>query len=346
MGAYGRLFVRTADLRRIPRIRSITLAFLLLLSHAVPNASVGQASQPRYRIGVLTDAFETTPFLRIPGVGRILEPLGYTEGKNIAIERRFARSSNDQLPELAAGLVASRVDLIAAIGMGATRAARKATRTIPIVMLVEDDPVAAGLVKALAEPGGNVTGIVKRTAQLNVKRLQLLSEVVPGLERVGVFWNPGNPEKAAEWKTLQTSAQALGLELELLALGADTELEPVFDAGIKAGCGALLVTIDRAAHQNARTIGELAIAHRLPTIFPSAEYVNLAIGLMSYGPSGLDLSIQFGTYIDKVLKGASPSTLPIEQPQRFELYLSNIVARAIGVQFPPSLLLRADQVRE
>jgi putative ABC transport system substrate-binding protein len=329
------------------RIRSIALAFVLLASYAFSTSSVADDTRSRYRIGILRDAFETTAFLRSPnGEVNILERLGYAVGKNIEIERRSAIGSNDGLPKLAAELVSLRVDLIMAIGMGATRAARQATRTIPIVMFVEGDPVAAGLVKTFAKPGGNVTGIMKRTPETNEKRLQLLSEAVPGLKRVGVLWNTSNPENTAEWKALVTSAHALGLELELLAIGFDAEIEPAFDRAIRAGCGALLVPIDRATIQHVARIRDLTIANRIPTIASENSFVSFGVGLMSYGPSGIELSNQFAEYIDKVLKGASPAALPIEQPRRFDLYVSTAFAKAIGVNLPSSLLLQADKVVE
>jgi len=349
MGIFGRLCLQAVS-KRIPwneQIGSRFLVYLLLVISALPMASIAEEARARFRLGVLGGAFETNAFLlSFGGEARLLEPLGYVEGKNLVVERRTAVGSNDDLPKLAAELVDLRVDLIATSGMAATRAAREATRTIPIVMVVEGDPVAAGLVETLGRPGGNVTGIAKRTTELNGKRLQFLIQLVPGLKRVGVFWNPANPEKLAEWRTLQSTAKSLGLELESFKLGTDTELEPVFDAVEKAQCGALLVTSGRSTIiQHGPRIGALSTARRIPAIFPGGRWmVQVGSGLLSYGPNRLDLSIQFATYIDKVLRGVAPADLPIEQPRSFELFLNNRVAKEIGIQFPQSLLIQADTI--
>jgi len=160
------------------------------------------------------------------------------------------------------------------------------------------------------------------------------------------LWNTSNPENTAEWKALETSAHALGLELELLAIGFNAEIDPAFDGAVRAGCGALLVPIDRATIQHVARIRDLTIANRIPTIAAESNFVSFGVGLMSYGPSGIELSNQFAEYIDKVLKGASPAELPIEQPRRFDLYVSTAFAKAIGVNLPSSLLLQADKVVE
>lgn len=348
MVTIGRL-LRAASLNRSAEImwaRSRVVACLLSTACALPIAAAAQEAKPSYRVGFLHGAFETPLFLVGPGgEAKLLEPLGYVEGKNLVVERRTAIGSNDRLPELAAELVALQVDVIVTSGVAATRAARNATQTIPIVMAIEGDPVTAGLVDTLARPGGNVTGITNGTAELDGKRLQLLMHLVPRLKRVGVFWNPANPDKTAEWRSLQTSAQSLGLELESLKIGTETELEPVFDAAISAGCNALLVTSGRGVTvQHASRIAKLSIAHRMPTMFPENFWVQSRRGLLSYGANGLDLSQQFAAYIDKILKGALPGDLPIERPQRFELFLNDGTAKEIGIQFPQSLLLQADRI--
>jgi len=329
------------------QIGSRVLVYLLSVMGALPMASVAEETRARLRLGILGGAFETNPFLlSFGGEARLLEPLGYVEGKNLVVERRTAVGSNDDLPKLAAELVERQVDLIATSGMAATRAAREATRTIPIVMVVEGDPVAAGLVETLGRPGGNVTGIAKQTTELNGKRLQFLIQLVPGLKRVGVFWNPANPEKIAELRTLQETANTLGLALESFKIGADTELEAVFDAVEKAQCGALLVTSGRSTIvQHGPRVGALSTARRIPAVFPGGRWmVQVGSGLISYGPNRLDLSIQFVAYIDKILKGVHPADLPIEQPRSFELFLNNKVAKEIGIQFPQSLLIQADAI--
>ena len=348
MGIFGRPSFRAGTHRmlQIERLGSRVLVCLLLVTALLPTASIAEPARAHVRLGILHGAFEMTNFLMsFSGGARLLEPLGYFEGKNLVIERRSALASNDDLPKLAAELVDLRVDLIVTSGTAATRAARKATQTIPIVMVIEGDPVAAGLVETLARPGGNVTGITRRSTELNGKRLQLLTEVIPGLKRVGVFWDPANPEKSAEWRTLQATAESLGLELEPFKVGAEAELEPVFDAVARARCGALLPLSGRSTlFQHGWRIAALSVERRIPTIFPGSALVQFGSGLFSYGPNQLDLSVQFVAYIDKVLKGASPANLPIEQPRTFELFLNNRVAKEIGIQFPQSLLIEADTV--
>jgi len=349
MGIFARLSFRAAT-NSTPwndQIGSRVLVYLLSVIGSLPMASVAEETRARLRLGILGGAFETNAFLlSFGGEARLLEPLGYVEGKNLVVERRTAVGSNDDLPKLAAELVDRQVDLIATSGMAATWAAREATRTIPIVMVVEGDPVAAGLVETLGRPGGNVTGIAQQTTELNGKRLQFLIQLVPGLKRVGVFWNPANPEKLAEWRALQAAAKSLGLELESFKIGADTELEPVFDAVEKAQCGALLVTSGRSTIiQHGPRVGALSTARRIPAVFPGGRWmVQVGSGLLSYGPNRLDLSIQFVAYIDKILKGVAPADLPIEQPRSFELFLNNRVAKEIGIQFPRSLLIQADTI--
>ncbi|MGH7411658.1 MAG: ABC transporter substrate-binding protein, partial [Candidatus Methylomirabilis sp.] len=285
---------------------SVTLALAVGLLSA-PLAADAQQPAKVYRLGVLNPTF--AGFFGSPLLW--LREIGYVEGKNIVFENRFAGGRDERLAELAAELVRLKVDAILTSGTPAVRAAQQATKTIPIVMVVEGDPVRAGLVSSLARPGGNITGMTTLGAELSGKRLQLLKEAVPGLTRVAVLWNQADPEKAEEWKDTKAAAQKLGLRLQSLEVGSREELEAAFQAAMKERAGALLVLADRLTGAQSKTIAELAAKNRLPAMYPSRWFVDIQKmgGLMSYSPASIDVNRRVAAYIDKILKGAKPADL-------------------------------------
>jgi putative ABC transport system substrate-binding protein len=267
------------------------------------------------------------------------------EGQNIVLEPRWAEGKYDRYPALAADLVRSKVDVIVAGGGAATQAAQQATRTIPIVMSVVIDPLGSGLVPSLARPGGNVTGVSMMGPDLVGKQLGLLKEVVPKVSRVALLWNPENPGSATQLREAKAAARVLGLRLQTLEARNPEEIDSAFAAMTRERAGALLILADGIFGNQRRQIAELAAKRRLPSIFGLSEYPD-AGGLMAYTANFLDLERRAATYVDRILKGAKPGELPVEQPSNFELVINLKTANAIGLTIPPSLLQRADRVIE
>ena len=315
----------------------IALALALL---AAPLATEAQQAGKVYRVGLLRDGSPPDP--NVEAFRQGLRELGYVEGQNIAIEYRWAEGKRDRLPGLAAELVALKVDLIVTAGTTVTRAAKQATGTIPIVMAAIGDPVAAGLVASLAHPGGNITGLSILGPELAGKRLQLLKELLPGLSRVAVLSTLGNPHNALEFQWVRVAAQALGVELELLELRDPDELESAVN---RVRPDALVTLSDPALFDHRSRVVNLAAAGRLPAIYEHREYV-AAGGLMSYARSQSDLHRRAAAYVDKILKGAKPADLSIEQPTKFELVINLKTAKALGLTIPQSLFVLADRVIE
>jgi putative tryptophan/tyrosine transport system substrate-binding protein len=272
-----------------------------------------------------------------------LRELGYTEGQNIVIETRHAAMRPALLPDLAANLVLSKVDVIVAAGDPAIYAARYATTTIPIVMVAGADPVGSGLVTSLARPGGNLTGLSALSPELSGKRLQLLTEALPGASRVAVLWNPADPAKALDVRETQAAGQALGVRLQLLEVREPEEFESAFAAMARDRAEALITLGDPLTVSHRMRIVDLAAKSRLPTMYDVREFVE-AGGLMAYGPSLADLFRRAAAYVDKILKGGKPGTLPVEQPMKFELIINIKTAKALGLTIPQSVLFLADQV--
>jgi putative ABC transport system substrate-binding protein len=272
-----------------------------------------------------------------------LRELGYVEGQNIAIESRWTEGKDDRLPALAADLVRSKVDVIVAETGAATRAAQQATRTIPIVMSLVNDPVGSGLVASLARPGGNVTGLTIMSPDLVGKQLELLKEVVPKVSRVALLRHPDNPASAAQLREAEAAAQALGLRLQTLEARSPQEIDGAFAAMTRERAGALLVIPDTLFWSQRRQIVELAVKRRLPSMRMGEAYAE-AGGLMSYGPSYLDLERRAATFVDKILKGANPADLPVAQPTKFELVINLKTANQLGLKIPPNVLARANRV--
>jgi len=275
-----------------------------------------------------------------------LRELGYVEGKDIFIEYRFAGGRFKRLPAFAAELVRHDVDVIVAVVTQASLAAKAATKTIPVVMLAVSDPVASRLVTSLARPGGNVTGTSSQTAEVSGKSLQLLKEVVPKLSRVAVLWNPANAIFQAQLlKATERAAGVLGLQLREFGARNTDELDRAFAAIGKVNVGALMVLGDPTLIAHKARIIDFAAKHRLPAIYGTVDHAK-AGGLMSYGP---DIAGQFqrgAFYVDKILKGAKPADLPVEQPTKFQLVINLKTAKALGLIIPPPLLIRADKVVE
>jgi len=266
------------------------------------------------------------------------------EGQNIAIESRWAEGKYDRYPALAADLVRLKVGAIVTVGGAATQAAKQATRTIPIVMSVVIDPLGAGLVPSLARPDGNVTGLSVMTEGVG-KQLEALKEVVPKLSRVAVLSNPANPGSAPQLREAEIAARALALRLQFLQARDPQEIDSAFAAMTKERAGALVVLADAIFTNQVKQIAELAVKSRLPSMYGLREYVD-AGGLMVYSPDTLELERRAASYVDKILKGAKPGDLPIQQPTKFELVINIKTAKVLGLTIPPSLLLRADQVIE
>jgi putative ABC transport system substrate-binding protein len=321
----------------------------LLTSAAGPLAPLLAEAQPSgkvFRIGILG----TIP-LSEPGASRIwngffegMRQLGYGEGQNIIIERRFSEGKYERLPVLAAELVRLQVDVIVAAAYAAD-AAKAVTSEIPIVMANHDDPVASRLVVSFAKPGGNVTGLSGQYSELVAKQLQLLKEVVPTLSRVGVLLNPTHPSGRSRWREADVAARALKVRLQILEARAPSEFAEAFSAAAKESAAALLILGDPMFFGNRAQIVALAAKGRLPLMGIQAEYAE-AGGLLAYGIDQRDSFRRAATYVDRILKGAKPADLPIEQPTKFNLVINLKTAKLLGLTIPPSLLARADQIIE
>jgi putative ABC transport system substrate-binding protein len=272
-----------------------------------------------------------------------LRELGWIEGQNVGLEYRYANNKLEQLPNLAAELVRLKVDVIVTGGEAGIRAARGATSTIPIVMANSGDPVGTGLITSLSRPGGNMTGLSLLTPDLGGKRLELLKETVPKVSRVAVLWNPTNAVKVLELKSTEVAAKALGVTVTSFEVRAPTDFGRAFAAIGREHPTALITLTDPLTLGHQKQIAEFAAKSRLPMIAENREFAE-AGGLMTYGPNLLDLWRRAATYVDKILKGAKPADLPVEQPTKFELVINLKTAKALGLTIPQSILLRADEV--
>jgi putative tryptophan/tyrosine transport system substrate-binding protein len=317
----------------------------LLCGVAVVWPITAPAQQPR-KVPTIGYLASSSPSTRDEAFTQWLRELGYVEGKNIAIEYRFAEGKFDRLADFAAELVGLEVDVIVAAATQASLAAKGATRTIPIVMANVSDPVGSGLVASLARPGANITGTASMTAEVVGKSLELLKQTVPKLSRVAVLWNPDNAIFQAQMlRETQVAAGALGVELQTFgARGAD-EFDHAFAAINRARAGALLVLADTILIFHRAQIIEFAEKSRLPAMYGAREYAADG-GLMAYGPNYDDVYRRAANYVDKILKGAKPADLPVEQPTKFEFVINVKTAKALGLEVPPTLLARADEVIE
>jgi putative ABC transport system substrate-binding protein len=312
----------------------------VLIALCVP----AEAQQTRiYRLGFLSGGFGGSN-RTIRSIGRELRNFGYVEGKNIAFEYRYAEDKPDRSPALAHELVRLNVDTIIAGGPGDTRAAMGATNTIPIVFLESpSDPVEQGLVASVARPGGNVTGFTSIAWVLAGKRLELLKETIPSLSRVAVLWNPKAAGNASQWAESQQTARQLGLQLHSMEVSSADQYENAFKEAIKIGSSALAVTRHRLTNTYQKRIVALATKNRWPAIYPREDFSETG-GLMSYGADDVEAYKRVASMIDKILKGAKPADLPVEQPTKFEFIINLKTAKQIGITIPPNVLSRADRV--
>ena len=323
---------------------------LVLALLAAPLAAEAQQPAKIPRIGLL-GTFPTNHHDQALRQG--LHELGYVEGQNIAIERRYFEGKAERLPDLATQLVRLRVDVIVVDACGAPlNAARQATSSIPIVVTAcNDDLVATGLISSLARPGGNITGLSELTPELGAKRLELLKEAAPTVRRVAVLWNPAYAERfganfrfwSSDWTEMRAAAQALGMTLQSVEIRGLDDFDTAFSAMTRERADALIAFSDPLIVSRGRRIANLAAKSRLPAVYPSREFVD-AGGLMSYGPSISNMFRRAAGYVGKILKGAKPADLPMEQPTTFELVINLKTATALGLTIPQSLLHRADEV--
>ena len=302
----------------------------------------GQQPVRLFRIGYLTVGSPATTPARYASFRQGLRDLGYTEGKNISIEYRYSEKNINQLPSLAAELVRLNVDIIVTGGPTPTRAAKEATKAIPIVMTFDSDPVANGYVSTLARPGGNITGLSNVAPEVSGKRLEILKEVVPRLSRVAVLGMSKNPGNTVSLKETESAARGLGVQVQYLNITDQRELGEAFAAAKKGRADAILV-LNFPPFVEQTVIPRLAVKNRFPTIYFMSEFVDSG-GLMSYGASLADLDRRAAIYVDKILRGAKPADLPVEQPTRFELVINLKSAKQIGLTIPPNVLARADRV--
>jgi len=308
--------------------------------------AVAQAQQAKKvpRIGFLWGSTPDAEKNRLAAFKQGLRDLGYVEGKNILVEYRYAEGKLDRSPSLVAELVQLKVDVIVVTFLPGTRAAKEATKTIPIVIVSFVDPVAAGLVDSLAHPGGNITGLATLARDLSGKRLELLKEVVPKISRVGVIWDANAPGPAIAFKEYEAAARSLKMQLQSLEVrGPTPDIEPAFQAAVKGRSNALIVVSNPVLRRYLKQITELAIKSQLPTMHETGSVVE-AGGLMSYSAIEADLFRRAATYVDKILKGTKPAELPVQQPTKFELIINLKTAKVLGLTIPPNVLARADKV--
>jgi len=322
-------------------VRCIAVAVMLL---AV--AVIAEAQQPKKvpRIGFLSLASASSMSVRVEPFRDGLRDHGYVEGKNIFIEFRYADGKRDRLSELAAELVRIKVDVIVTGGSGATLAAKEATNTVPIVMTQDGNPIAAKVVASLARPGGNVTGLSSLGPEMGGKLLELLKEILPKLSRVAVLVDRTNPDNAQALKDTEVAAQGFAVRLQYLEVRNLKDIEIAFEAANKEGADAILTQGGAVVTSHQTQIADLAIKKRLPIISVQSLNVTLGRGLMSYGPNFGDLYRRAATYVDKILKGANPADLPVEQPRKFEMVINLKTAKQIGLMIPQTVLYRADKV--
>jgi len=318
---------------------------VVLVAFIVACFQLAEAQQPTKvpRIGLLNASSPSTVAARIEVFRQGLRELGYVEGKNIVIEYRHAEGKLDRLPALAAEFVRLNVDVIVTGGPAATRAAKEATVTIPIVMTQDIDPVASGFVASLARPGGNITGLSNLAPELSGKRLELLKEIVPKLSRVAVLGTSTTPGNAQSLREVELAAGAFGVKLQYLDVLDPKDIETAFRAASKGRADAVLALSSAVLISQLAQVVDLAVKSRLPAIYPQTEYTE-AGGLMNYSANTPDLWRRAATYVDKILKGRTPADLPVEQPMKFEFIVNLIAAKRIGLTIPPNVLVRADKV--
>jgi putative tryptophan/tyrosine transport system substrate-binding protein len=317
------------------------MGLFALLMTLVGTAAEAQQPNKIPRVGVLLTGSRTPAWNEV--FRQALHELGYIEGRNIVIEYRSAEGKNDRQPELARELIKLKPDvLVSGGGNDVTRALMQSTKTIPIVMTAGSNPVGRGLISSLARPGGNVTGITANWDDLSGKQLELLRETIPKTSRIAVLWNSSGGRET-QWKASRTAAKEMNLALYSMEIRTADDLEDAFKEALKARSGAVAVTQSSEVGANIQSVIKLAAKHRLPAIYAVPEYAE-AGGLMAYGGSRSDLSRRAAIYVNKILKGANPAELPVEQPTKFELVINLKTAKQIGLTIPPNVLARADKV--
>jgi ABC-type uncharacterized transport system substrate-binding protein len=315
----------------------LTVALLIapLPVHAQPAGKV-------YRVGVLETISPVLNTANFDAFRHGLRALGYIEGQNLVIEYRSADGDASRFPALATELVRLQVDVLVTRGTPAALAAKNAAGSIPVVMAAIGDPSALGIAN-LARPGGNITGLNAFATELSGKRVELLREILPRIKRIAALLNMGNPLFPPQWKAIETAARSLGIKPQLLDVRKSEHIGPLFDAAITSRADALVVGADGVVQANLQSIIELATKHRLPTMYPSREFVD-AGGLISYGVSYPHLYYRAATFVDKIFRGAKPGDLPLEQPTKFELVINMKAAKALGLTIMPSVLARTDEI--
>jgi putative ABC transport system substrate-binding protein len=321
----------------------IVLIVLCVMFFALCCAAEAQPPAKIYRIGYLAPGSASALGARMDAFRQGLRELGYVEGKNIFIERRHADGKLDRLPAIAAQLVRLKVEVIVTGGSASTRAAQETTSAIPIVMTQDPDPIGSGFITSLARPGGNITGLSNLVSDLSGKRLELLKETIPKLSRVALFGTSTTPGNTQQLKEAELASSALGLKIQYLDVLGPKDIETAFRTARKEQADAVLVLAGSIFNSYRKQIADLAIKSRLPAIYINPEYVEDG-GLMSYGASINDLYRRAATYVDKILKGAKPADLPVEQPMKFEFIINLKAAKQIRLTIPPNVLARADRV--
>jgi len=317
------------------------LLVVVLLAFAV----IADAQQTRLpRIGYASTNYASSPGPLVEAFRQGLRDLGYVEGKNILVEYRYAEGKDDRMPGLVNELVQLNVDVLVVPTRAGVRTAREATKTIPIVMVVQEDPVATGLVDSLAHPGGNITGLSRLQRELSGKRLELLKEAVPRISRVGVLWDADNQTAAIGFKEYEAAARALKIQLQSLDVRySNPDYAEAFQIAAKVRANALVTITSTLLFHQQKEIIELARKTRLPSMFEGSTWVE-AGGLMSYSTNDREVFRRAATYVDKILKGAKPADLPVEQPTKFEFVINLKTAKQIGLTITPNVLARADRV--
>jgi putative ABC transport system substrate-binding protein len=326
--------------------------FITLLGGAAAASSVSwplavRAQQPGNvrRVGMLETTSREGNAANLAAFHKGLRELGYVEGQNLVIEYRSADGRAERFPDLANELVRLKVDVIVTRGTPAALAAKKATQTIPVVMAANGDPLGSGLIASLARPGGNLTGLSALVLDLYPKRVELLRDMITPLTRIAVLFNMGNPITLLEWEEVTGAARSLNIQADLHDVRTREALAPAFDSASRQRADALIVGLDTLMQSNRELVAALAARHRLPAIYASREFAEVG-GLLVYGVSYPDLYQRAAAYVDKIMKGAKPADLPVQQPTKFELVINLQTAKSLGLTVPPTLLARADEVIE
>jgi putative ABC transport system substrate-binding protein len=338
-------FLNWRTVNRKPETQNVKLCARALGALFLAVCFPVQAQQPAkiWKIGVLVSTSRALNASREDNLWQGLRQLGYVEGKNVAMEYRYADGQLDRLPQLASDLVGLRVDVIVVSGTRAAVAAKQATSTIPIVLAGVGDPVQAGLVSSLLHPGSNVTGVSRLSPDFIGKRVELIKEVIPKTNLIAALSNPDNPAHAANLRQIDIKARALTIELEIVTARNPNEFESAFAAATKARADAFLLMSDALFHTYPSKIVELAAKNRLPAMYDRSDFVE-AGGLMSFAVNIADLSRRAAAYVDKILKGSNPANLPVEEPTRYDLVVNLNAAHALELTIPPNVMARADRV--